>query len=170
MTRGRLIFPFHAELFPFDAEATTADPDGAGPLTSGMDPDFRESVVNGTTPIRREHPPIRVPCQVEPEAFEALSMAAAGNSPRTSVTLVFHFATLEELGLVDENTGTPTIRVNDRLTGLYDRDERCVLSVANPPGLFVTEVRPSGFGLGGRRNLCVVFLDSRSQAARAVAP
>ena len=44
--RGRLIFSFLAELYRLDTVTTaTDDPDGAGPLTGGYDPDFKESVL-----------------------------------------------------------------------------------------------------------------------------
>jgi len=62
--RGRLIFPFLAELHRLDTEAMAPD----------YDPDFKEPVLidaddDGVAePFRREHPPVRVPCQVEPEA------------------------------------------------------------------------------------------------------
>jgi hypothetical protein len=170
MTRGRLIFPFFAELFRFDAEATGSDDDGTGPLPAGFDPDFRESVVEASTarPRRRETPPIRIPCQIEPEAFEALAMTAAGNAPRSAMTLVMHLADLEALGLVDVATGSPCIAINDRLAALFDRQGRQVFAAPDPPGLFVTEVRPAGFGLGGRRNLVFVFFDARVRAPRVV--
>ena len=53
------------------------------------DEDFSEPVPSTPTtmalvePFRREHPPVRVPCQVEPEALEALRMATS-NTPRSS--------------------------------------------------------------------------------------
>ena len=44
--RGRLIFPFLAELRRLDTAAmASTDPDGAGPLTGGFDPDFKEPVL-----------------------------------------------------------------------------------------------------------------------------
>ena len=43
--RGRLINPFLAELAQLDMAATAADPDGAGPLTSGYDSDFKETAM-----------------------------------------------------------------------------------------------------------------------------
>ena len=43
--RGRLINPFAAELAQLDTAATAADPDGPGPLTSGYDADFQETVL-----------------------------------------------------------------------------------------------------------------------------
>jgi hypothetical protein len=170
MTRGRLIFPFYAELHRFDAQATARDDDGPGPVPAGFDPDFQESIVDTTTarPRRRELPPIRVPCQIEPEAFETLAMTAAGNAPRSAMTLVMHLADLEALGLVDGATGNLRIGINDRLAAAFDRHGRQVFTAPDPPGLFVTEVRPAGFGLGGRRNLVFVFFDARSRAPRVV--
>ena len=120
--RGRLIFPFLAELHRLDTAAmATVDPDGVGALTGGYDPDFKEPVLvdaddDGVAePFRREHPPVRVFCQVEPEAFEALRMATSGNTPRSSFDLVFHFRDLERLGLVDAASGDALIRPSDRL-------------------------------------------------------
>ena len=173
--RGRLIFPFLAEFFRWDAAAMAADPDGAGELTSGFDPDFKEPVLRDTDddddgvaePFRREHPPVRVPCQVEPEAFQALRMAAAGNTPRSSLDLVLHFRDLERLGLVDPTSGDALIRPSDRLGGLYDLRGQLVQALRNPPGLYVTEARPLGFGLGRKRpqrNLLLVTLNDRPAA------
>jgi hypothetical protein len=175
--RGKLIFPFLAELFRWDAAATASDPDGTGELTSGYDPDFKEPVLvdaddDGIAErIRREFPPIRVPCQVEPEAFQALRMATAGNTPKSSLDLAFHFRDLERLGLVDPDTGDALIRPSDRLGGLYDVAGRLVQAVRTPPGLYVSEARPVGFGLGRRlprRNLLLVSFEDRP-AARSYA-
>lgn len=149
------------------------DPDGAGELSSGFDPDFREPVLldadgDGVAePFRREHPPVRVPCQVEPEAFQAVRMAAAGNTPRSGFDLVFHFKDLERLGLVDPTTGDALIRPSDRLGGLYDLRGQLVQAVRTPPGLYVTEARPLGFGLSRRRphrNLLLVSFEDRPAA------
>ena len=79
--RGRLIFPFIAELHRLDTQAMAPD----------YDEDFKEPVLVDTDddgvgePFRREHPPVRVPCQVEPEALEALRMATSGNTPRADM-------------------------------------------------------------------------------------
>lgn len=172
--RGHLIFTFVAELHRLDTRAmASVDPDGAGPLLGGFDPDFQEPVLidaddDGVAePFRREHPPIRVPCQVEPEALEAVRMTLAGNAPRSSLDLVFHFRDLERLGLVDAATGTTLIRPNDRLGALYTRDGLLVETVRTPPGLYVTEARPSGYGLDRRRprrNLLIVSLQDRPAA------
>ncbi len=169
--RGRLIFPFLAELHRLDSQAlATTDPDGAGPLTGGYDADFKEPVLidaddDGVAePLRREHAPVRVPCQVEPEAFESLRMVSSGNTPRSNIELVFHFRDLERLGLVDTTTGDALIRPSDRLGALYDVAGHLVQAIRTPPGLYVTESRPSGFGLHRQRpqrNLLVVTFQDR---------
>jgi len=174
--RGRLIFQFLAELRRLDAAATAADPDGVGPHTSGYDEDFRESVLvdqdgDGVgTPVRMELPAVRVPCQVDTKVFDELRMHAAGNAPRSRLDLVFHFRDLERLALVDAETGGALVRAGDRLAGIYDRSGALVQAVPPKPGLYVTDTRPSGFGLGlvrPRRNLLLVTFEGRELATRA---
>jgi len=172
--RGRLIFEFVADLYRLDTAATAADPDGVGPLAAGYDPDFGESVRldpdgDGVgEPVRREHAPVRIPCQVDTKIFDELRAAGTGNAPRSRVDLVFHFRDLERLGLVDATTDDALVRPGDRLAGIYDRAGALVQAVQTPPGLYVTEARPVGFGLGmarPRRNLLLVAFEDRPQAA-----
>jgi hypothetical protein len=172
--RGRLINPFLAELAQLDTVATATDPDGAGPLVSGYDPDFKETLVFGSpsgdrVDARREKPAIRVPCQVEVGAFEALQQFAAGNSPNSRIVLVFHFRDLERMGLVDSATGEALLRINDRLVAIYTMRGALVQAIRTPPGLYVTEVQPQSFGLGLSRNLLLVTLDEREVAVRGAA-
>jgi hypothetical protein len=168
--RGSLIFRFLAAVHRLDSRALAEeDPDGAGPLTGGYDPDFREPVLVDANDdgiaerLRREHPPVRVPCQVEPEAFEALRMTTNGNAPRSELALVFHFRDLESLGLVDAGSGDALIRVGDRLGALFDVAGNLVQAIRTPPGLYVVEARPIGFGLHrakpSRNLLLVAFAD-----------
>ena len=161
--RGRLIFPFLAEVFRLDTRAMAT-------MAPGYDPDFKEPALVDTdgdgvaNPYRREHPPVRVPCQVEPETLDALRMTPSGNTPRSSVDLVFHFRDLERMGLVDAATGEALIRTSDRLGALYDAAGQLVWAVRTPPGLYVTEARHAGFGLfrrRPRRNLLVVSFTDR---------
>jgi len=176
--RGRLIFPFLADLRRLDTAAmASTDPDGAGPLTGGFDPDFKEPVLvdhDGDGVAERERtelPAIRVPCQVEPKVFEDLRMLASGDSPRSDISLVFHFKDLERLGLVDATTGDALIRPNDRLAGLYDLGGLLVQTIRTPPGLYVTQAQPRGFGLGRsrpRRNLLLVTFEARQLAPTRV--
>ncbi|MCP4680461.1 MAG: hypothetical protein GY854_34250 [Deltaproteobacteria bacterium] len=177
--RGRLIFAFLAELYRLDTLATaTEDPDGTGPLEGGYDPDFKESVLVDLDDdgigerVRLEYPPVRIPCQVEPDTFDQLRMFASGNAPRSNIDLVFHFKNLEQMGLVDPDTGDALIRPGDRLAGIYDKIEALVQAVRTPPGLYVSEARPIGFGLNmarSRRNLLLVSFSDRQQAARRIA-
>jgi len=176
--RGRLIFPFLAELHRLDTLATAAaDPGGPGPHTGGYDLDFKESVLvdlddDGVGErVREEHPPVRVPCQVEPEVFDQLRAFGSGNSPRSRVELVFHFRDLERLHLVDPATGDALVRPGDRLGAIYDVKEELIQAVRTPPGLYVTEARPIGFGLNRsrpHRNLLLVSFDDRDQAAKRI--
>lgn len=173
--RGRLIFAFLAEIHRLDTAAMATEPHGPHP--SGYDRDFKEPVLvdedaDGLAePFRRELPPVRIPCQVVPEAFEALRMAPSGNTPRSAFELIFHFKDLERLGLVDTDSGDALIRPSDRLGTLYDLEGKLVQRIRTPPGLYVTEARASGFGLcrrRPRRNLLVVSFEDRP-AARSFA-
>ena len=172
--RGRLIFAFRAQLFRLDTRATAAlDPDGTGLLTSGYDPDFKEAVLvdrdgDGIGErVRVELPPVEIPCQVEPIAYEALRMFPSGNAPRSAFTLVFHFRDLERMGLVDAASGDALVRPGDRLGALLDREGVLVQTIRTPPGLYVSEARIGGFGLGlmrSRRNLLIVSFADRPLA------
>jgi hypothetical protein len=174
--RGRLIFKFLAELCWLDTAGTaTQDPDGAGPLTGGFDPDFKESVLVDKDDdgigerVRVEHPSVRVPCQVDTKAIEELRMFASGNAPRVTVDLVFHFKNLEKLGLVDAATGDALLRPGDRLSGIFDLCGSLIQAVRTPPGLYVTKTAPFGFGLNlakPSRNLLLVTFEDRIQGAR----
>ena len=169
--RGRLIFPFLAEIHRLDTRAMAEGVPALG-LGPAYDDDFKEPVlVDGDgdgvgEPFRRELPPVRVPCQVEPEAFESLRMTSSGNAPRSRLELVFHFRDLERLGLVDAASGEALVRPSDRLGALYDLEGDHVQTVRTPPGLYVTEARPIGFGLARRRPrrnlLLVAFADRRA--------
>lgn len=166
--RGRLINPFAAELAQLDPASTASDPDGPGPLTSGYDADFQETVLVPSPggrgrDARREKPLIRVPCQVEVQAFGELNELATGNSPRSHLVLVFHFGDLEQLGLVDPTTGDAFLRTGDRLVAIRDlRTGELVQAIRTPPGLYLTEAQPQSFGLGGRRNLLLATFGERA--------
>lgn len=176
--RGRLIFPFLAELHRLDTSATaTEDPDGSGPFEGGYDPDFKESVLIDSDDdgigerIRKEYPSLLIPCQVEPEAFEALRQYTSGNAPKSGIDLVFHFKDLERMDLVDLASGDALIRPGDRLGALHDKFCQLVQTIRTPPGLYVTEARPIGFGLDlahPKRNLLLVSFSDRQQASRRI--
>jgi hypothetical protein len=162
--RGRLLFVFYAEFVRLDPSAMTAS-------SPAIDADFREprtlsDGIDAVGPLARaELPPIKVPCQVEPESFEALHMIGAGNQPSSRVQVVLHFRDLEALGLVDAATGRALLTPGDRMTGFYDREAHLVQTAH----LYITEARPISFGFGllrPRRNLLLVVLEPRAASAR----
>jgi len=165
--------PFLAELAQLDTVATAADPDGPGTLASGYDADFQETALVPTSngrglDARREKPPIRIPCQVEIQAFGELQEVLTGNSPRSNLVLVFHFQDLERMGLVEPTTGDALLRVGDRLVAIRDyRTGELVQAIRTPPGLYLTEAQPQSFGLGTRRNLLLATFTERALGIRS---
>jgi len=148
-----LIFPFLAELARLD------------PSTTEYDADFAEPVAGG----RRELPPIRIRAQVEPAEHEDPVQAAAGTVPRSRMGLVFDWRDLERTGLVDPSTGGALLRPGDRLVAIYDLAGRVVQVIRTPPGLYLTEARPIGFGLFRRRpqrRLLLATFHDRPQGLR----
>jgi hypothetical protein len=171
---GRLIFPVLAELYRLDPTGMAADPDGPGSQVSGLDPDFHEPVVHDVVLDRgrRELPPVRVECQVEPQRDEQLYMTPAGNVPVSRISLVLHAHDLDRRGLLDRGTGRAHLTVGDRLSGLFDLTGAVLHVVRTPPGLYLTEVRPIGFGLRHSRptrNLFLATFEDRPQASRRTA-
>ena len=171
MPRGRLIYPFLIEIAQLDLSATNADPDGAGPLTSGYDPDFREVRVLPTSDklgagARVEASLIKVPGQFgNPQTFAALMEVQTGNLAQVEFQILFHFRTLENMGLIEASTGTATIKVGDRLNAIYQVcDGSLIQLIRNPPGAYCTKASPL-FGLHNRRNLLETVWKSRDPGA-----
>jgi hypothetical protein len=173
------MFPFTAVLCQLDTAGIAEDPDGSGPLETGYDVDFREPVLvldptvsdpagdlKGT--VLRKETLLEIQCQVETEAFEAQRQVLGGTSPDSSFRLVIHFKELEERGLIDER-GQAKIRPNDRLDLIRDRYGNIVHQFANPPGMFVVEALPGGYGLGRRRNLLIVTFEERERGVQSTA-
>ena len=175
--RGFLVFPFVAELYRLDRGPFVPAP-GPTPDPRAFDDDFKEGVLvdeddDGLSErVRREHPPVRLPCQVEADTYEALARAAAGHAPRSIFKLVLHFADLEREGLVEPSTGEARVRVGDRLGAIYDKAGALVQAVRTPPGLYVTEARPTGWGLDPvrpTRNLLLLTRGDRSPSVPRLA-
>jgi hypothetical protein len=117
--RGALIFPITAEIGRLDLTATAADPDGAGPMVSGYDADYREPVVtpsgDGLGVINRRELMVKVPAQVDGlntdgDDLQRLQMLSSGDTKMNVMTLVFHFVDLERLGLVDLTSGRALLK------------------------------------------------------------
>lgn len=165
--RGRLIWPQMAVFRQLDTEATAADPDGAGPLTTGYDDVFGTPVVydNPTrTSSRKESDEVRFPVQVKAQKYDEAQQRSQGTNLNRQMTLIAFYPDLVKRGLVDDN-GLPTIRRGDRLDSLrHVKTDALIFKVEEPHGLFVVETRPAGFGLSGLdRNLLLIVLESRDQ-------
>jgi len=109
---------------------------------------------------------VSIPVQIEPDAWDVLRMFAAGSSQRTDVIVTAHFDDLKRLGLVD-GSGAPTLRHGDRLGAINDRAGALVQTIANPPGLYLAEMKQESFGLSLRapkRRLLVMRFRDRQQA------
>ncbi len=171
MYRGRLIFPFLCEIASLDLVATAADPDGAGPLTSGYDPIFRETVILPSvdrigTSGRVEAATYKIPGQFSEgtNAFLQLMMAPTGNLSTIEFSLVFFFPDLERAGLVEASTGLAKIKVGDRLVAIYDKFGNLSHKVPKVPGAYVSKAEPH-FGLNGGKNLLMVTFRGRDPGA-----
>lgn len=166
--RGRLIWPQVASIRRLDTVATASQPSTIG---GGYDPDFREPVIlpDGSS-ARAEQDEIRVPCQVRTEsgAFDMLQMfGASGASPGFRMRIVLHYEDLEELGLVDVDTGRPVFVVGDRLAAIYTADTDELVRRFDSPQLFATQVQDRSFGLSAlRRNLLEITFEDREAAVR----
>lgn len=165
--RGRLIWPITAVFRQLDTLATAADPDAGGPLTSGYDAVFDTPIVRDAptrVSARQEGPEVRVPVQVKAERYDQAVQRAQGTTLTRRMTLIAFYPDLVKRGLVDAS-GLPTIRRGDRLEALrHIKTDALIFQVENPPGLYVVETRPAGFGLNGHdRNLLLIMLESRDQ-------
>lgn len=168
--RGRLIWPFVAEIYRLDTAATAA-----GPPTPGYDEDFREPVrvpdssPRGSHGARKEMAPIRLPCQVEVDEADKLQQFGSGQALTSRITLVFHFRDLELNGLVDPVTGKALLRPDDRLGGIYETSGALVQTFPDPPGMYATRVEAQSHGLSGlKRNLLLMEFNDREQGSGRV--
>lgn len=150
--RGRLIFPFYAQIERIDTNATRGD--------GAYDDDFKTFVPGAA---RVNLVPLRLPCQIEVNTLELQRMARDGNVPDRMMQLIFHFADLEREALVHETTGDALIRLNDKLTGIYDLRTGAIVQAIPNGGMFATKVEPNAFGIGRKRNLLFVVFAERAK-------
>lgn len=166
MYRGRLMNPFLIELAQLDLAGTAADPDGAGPATSGYDPVFRETVLtptsNGIGQSTRKETTILIPGQFgNPQSMAQLMEAQNGNLSPVEFEILFHFRDIERLNLIEAATGSALIKVGDRLNAIRKCcDSSLIQMIPNPPGAFITKAMPT-FGLHNSRNLLICTFRSR---------
>jgi hypothetical protein len=163
---GRLIFPVRATVHRVDPASTAVAP--------GYDPDFAELRLvdgdrDGMADVERaELPPLELLCQVEPQSQERLSMTAAGDVPRTAVVLVFHTRELSLRGVYDRRAGELVLRPGDRLSALRSLVGTPIWVPREGCGLYLTEARLAGWGLGStpEANLVLATFEDRPAARR----
>jgi len=152
----RLVRPLFVDIAPVDTEASPYDPDFQEPALGGPGPDG----IGDRT--RAEKPLVRVPAQVEAGPFERLQQSLGGNLPDTRLVLVLDYDDLLRLGLIDPATNETTLRPGDRLVHIRSGAGAILETFPDPPGMFVTELRP-GYGLEHDRNILLAFCDDREQ-------
>jgi hypothetical protein len=72
------------------------------------------------------------------------------------------FEDLERLGLIDAGGNETLLRPNDRVVQILNGKGEVIEAFPNPPGLFITELRP-GYGLDADRNIILAFANEREQ-------
>lgn len=150
----------------------TRNVDPAGEPTEGYDPTFNEPIVF-TEPTtlkressRREHPPIRIPCQMELLTEEKLKELGVGDAPISNLMLVLHRKDLEALGLLDSNQET-ILKKGDRLSHLeqFGGAVGTITKKFADDGLYFNEVRGSSWGFGPTGyDLEIITLTDRREA------
>lgn len=171
--RGRLIFPFMGRFALVNPAGIAADPDLAGPETSGYDDDFRESIMvpgppgspaRGVDVRAANEDLIDIPFQEDLERYadsNRPSPLLSGDSPDAQIFIIFHFADLERLALVDVVTGRPLIKRDDRLVSVHNFTTSALIQeVRTPPGLYIHSLTPA-FGFRQTRNLLFAELRPR---------
>ncbi len=161
-----LIFPSEAIIYRLDLEAMAADPDGAGELATGIDPDYREPILIPTAnrvgvPNRIEMSPVSIPAQVDTESLERLQMGPTGDGSAGFLFLTVRFADLDALGLLQPETFNPLL-TRARL-GEIQKDGVTLYGFPNPPGMYVDQMAPS-FGFDGKRDLLTIRFGTRDRS------
>ncbi|WP_428264786.1 hypothetical protein [Haliangium sp.] len=142
----RLVRPLVVEIAQLDVTA------------SEFDPDFQEP----RRGARRERPPIHIPAQVEDATHERLLPSPSGNLPDSRLVLVMDCDDLAGLGLIEPGSNQVALRVGDRLVRLLNGAGAVIEVFPFPPGVFITELRPTA-GLDRDRNLLLAYCHDREQ-------
>lgn len=177
MFRVPLLFPSAVVISRLSTTLTrTVDPDGAGPLTSGYDPDLREPYsyedTGETTPEGEEKkfttvryaPPIRIPCQVEIKSNEELRQVVHGDAPVTEWVFVLHNRDLKRLGLLELNYGccAPALKTNDRIDRIEELRSPGKINHNFKEKLYIYRIDPGSWGMGpSGTDLHIVYTANR---------
>lgn len=161
--RGRLIFPIKVKIAQLDTKATR---DGGY-----YDDIAREVILEQTADglgqdKKQEKAIVTLPVQLEEkDFFERLNEFLAGNAPETVMKLTFHLSDLERLTQLDDESTRGVradIKVGDRIVEFEDRYGQPMMTIPDPPGLYVREILPTGFL--DTQNLVVVTVGDRRKA------
>jgi len=163
---GSLIFPSVAVIRRLDTNATR--------VAGGYDDDFKEfTLIDADAdgvgePQRKELPELKIPAQVATWLMDKLYQAPHGQVPEgEKIEITLHYRNLHQLGLVHPD-GKAKFEIGDRLVRIEDKGGDTLFEFEDPPGAYLSAVRPSGF-LGARRNLLVcTFADRRKHAQRKI--
>lgn len=163
------MFPFTLEIASLDTSATEA----AVATDAGYDPDFHEPVREDDGSLlgvsTRREVTRYLKAQVEPAAWDKMHRVAAGDARDAGITMIAHYSELEANDWVLDD-GTTVFRVNDRLVAIREvsdgdpADAPIVLAVPSPPGLYLREVQPMGYGFSRHRNLLALTFAARVTA------
>ena len=170
---GRLLFPQWAGIVRLDPASTARA--GQHPVFHEPIPSYSPAGKAGAkrSDTRRYLPPVFLPAQIERGQYLALRQGQGGNVPSSQLTLVLLASDLRHRGHVDPKTGTPLLKADDKCIGVWrsasEAQSACAgmvdpsqtQDVWDPPGMYCTEVRPAGEGLGGGRNLFLMFFSDR---------
>jgi hypothetical protein len=150
--RVPLLNPVGVIITQLDPDATRViDPPGSP--SAGYDDVLGEPVLyddpataQRTSPVQYMSE-IKVPCQVEVASFERLRMHFAGNCPDSNIVLILHRMHLEELDLIDVNTGRTVLKPMDMIVRIEKLDSDTIVQTFQTP-LYIFEVRPGSWGFG----------------------
>ena len=176
MLRVPLLYPSAVVISRLSPTLThNVDPDGAGPLTSGYDPDLLEPYpyedTTVTTPegeetvatTTRYNTPIRIPCQVEIRTSEELRQVFQGDAPVTEWVFVLHNSDLSRLGLLDMDCGcAPKLKTNDRIDRIEVLGSPGKLAYRLKHVLYIYRIDPGSWGMGpSGQDLHIVYTVNR---------
>ena len=162
---GRAIFPDTLVLKIIDTDAIRT--------AGGFDDDFNEFVLTdsdgdglGETIREANEIEVRVHGQVTTRTHDRLWQAEHGQvGEAPNLELTFHFKDLKKAGLIEAD-GRAKIQIGTRLAEIRDKaDKNNIISYPDPPGMYCTAARPSGF-MGRTRNLWVCTFSDRPQSTQ----
>jgi hypothetical protein len=158
--RGRLIFPKLIEVARLDTAAI--EQAGDYDHTFGEIRSSNRNKPGQARTVQRQETLVRFKAQIETDSFQRLAMGPMGAVPGSRIVCVAFAPELEELGLLSATTKQCLLKNTDRLAAIYEVDETLILTAADPPGFYATQVQPTGFGFGeGGYNLVELTFEAR---------